>query len=171
MLDITQLMDHYRNIARSVWNTGFWSVKDLQNWDAWDRFERVKKILFTALVVAQLEDIGCGYIDATGLTPNYQVVPSGTGLIPIMICRPREGDRNRYWDEPVREVSSLDVQLRFLDYFDWNYMGYVDFQYYRVSIESFRSQPHLVGREALLEPQYARVVFKDDRTSKAGSGQ
>ncbi len=78
-----------------------------------------------------------------------------------MIQKPREGDRCNYWDDPVREVKASDVELHFLDYFDWNQMGYVDFQYYRVRIVTFALQPHLVGREALLEHQYARVFTAD----------
>jgi hypothetical protein len=36
-------------------------------------------------------------------------------------------------------------------------MNYIDFQYYRVRIVGFASQPHLVGREALLEHLHAKV--------------
>ena len=55
MREITNLFDHYRVVARSIWNTGFWSQQDLQTWDARDRFEQIKKLLFKALVAGQLE--------------------------------------------------------------------------------------------------------------------
>jgi len=76
-----------------------------------------------------------------------------------MIHKPREGTRNMYWDDPVREAKASDVTLHFQDYFDWNKMDYVDFQYYRVRTASFVSQPHLAGRGALLEHQYAKVFI------------
>jgi len=169
MQEITELMDHYRNVSRSLWNAGFWSVQELQNWDSHDLFEEIRKLLFNALVVAQLEkgDVCCNALDAAGHI--YQVIPSFSGPVPIMIQQPREGDRSKYWDDPVREVRASDVELHFLDYFDWNQMGYVDFQYYRVRIAAFASQPHLVGREALLEHRYARVFTADTQgTGDAG---
>lgn len=159
MRDITDLMDHYRVVARSVWNNGFWTEPELRNWDSWDHFEQTKRLLFKALVVARLEEGHC--CDVASLPYSiYQVVPATSGPAPILIHRPREGDRNRYWDDPVSEVGASDAELQFLDYFDWNPVGYIDFQYYRVHIATFVSQPHLVGREALLEHFHGRVFAK-----------
>ena len=44
-----------------------------------------------------------------------------------------------------------------MDYFDWNLLGCADFQYYRVRIAAFPSQPHLVGREALMDHLHVKV--------------
>src|SRR5438132_776668 len=123
MRDVTALMDHYRIIARSVWNTGFWSEQGLRTWDARDQFEQIKKLLFKALVVARLAEGHC--CDLWGLPdPTYRVVPLEPGPVPIMIHRPREGDRNRYWDDPVCKIKASDAELQFLDLFDWNNMDY-----------------------------------------------
>jgi len=163
MRDVTNLMDHYRIVARSVWNTGFWPDPELRNWDSWEQFEQIKKLLFNALVGGGLgENVGSG-LDAIAQEPTFRVVPSTSGRAPIMIHQPREGDRNWYWDDPVREVSATDLELHFLDYFDWDKMNYVDFQYYRVRIASFPSQLHLEGREALLDHQYAKVFSTSAR--------
>jgi hypothetical protein len=150
-------MDHYRNIARSVWNTGFWAQADLQTWDARDQFEQIKKLLFKALVIARLEKAHCCDLNSLSDDRKLQVVPTTGGSVPIMIQRPREGDRNCYWDDPLSEIKAEDAELHFLDYFDWNKMGYADFQYYRVRIAAFTGQPHLVGREALLDHLHAKV--------------
>ena len=160
MRDITDLLDHYRVVARSIWNTGFWSDPDLRNWDSWDQFEQIKRLLFKALVVARL---GEGHCCDLGSLPDhiYHVVPLEPGPVPVRIGRPREGDTNRYWDDPVGEVEASDVGLHFLDYFDWNCMAYVDFPYYLVRIVAFVPQPHLVGREALLECRHAKVLLAD----------
>jgi hypothetical protein len=151
MRDITAIMDHYRVVARSLWNTGFWAVPELRNWDARDSFAEVKKTLFEALVATNFPE---AELSKTGI----QVVPFGSG-VPIMIEQPRPGDQswNLYWDDPVDKISPSDAKLRYLDFFDWNDMAYADFHYYRVRIESFDAQLHLVGREALLEHQNARV--------------
>jgi hypothetical protein len=157
MRDITNLMDHYRIVARSIWNTGFWPDPELRNWDSWEQFEQIKKLLFIALVAGGLEEIGGPSDMATTSGPTIRVVPFPPERVPIMIHLPREGDRNWYWDDPVREVAATEAELHFLDYFDWDKMNYVDFRYYRVRIASFASRPHLLGREALLEHQHAKV--------------
>jgi hypothetical protein len=38
----------------------------------------------------------------------------------------------------------------------------VDFQYYRVKLAKFDGHPDVVGREALIERQYARVKFAEE---------
>lgn len=149
MREVTSVMDHYRSVVRSIWNEGFWTQQELRDWDSLDRFKEIRKLLFHALVVATLE--------AAVQAPTLQVVPLDSGPVPILIHRPREGDRNHYWDDPVRELKATEAELHFLDYFDWNEMDYIDFQYYRVRIVQFKPHPHLVGREALLEHQYAKV--------------
>jgi hypothetical protein len=174
MRDVTDLMDHYRVVARSTWNTAFWSQPDLQNWDSRDHFREIRKLLFNALVIARLH-AAYELPDALGAFQDcsLQVVPGGSSTVPIMIERPREGDQshNRYWDDPVNEIKASDAKLVFIDYFDWNEMGYIDFQYYKVRIVSFASHPHLVGREALLEHQNAIVVadvaLKEDTVARA----
>jgi hypothetical protein len=165
MRDITGLMDHYRSVARSIWNAGFWTQEELRNWDSIDRFRKIRNLLFDALVVARLDEEGACCKDlSTAPVPVLQVVPLDSGPIPILIHRPREGDRNYYWDDPVREIKAAEAKLRFLDYFDWNEMDNIDFQYYKVRIELFTPHPDLVGREALLEHQYAKVFVTDAPT-------
>ena len=156
MRDITNLFDHYRVVARSIWNTGFWSEPELQDWDSRDQFEQITRLLFKALVVARVEGGHC--CDLNSLPPDhtYHVVPF-SDLVPISIERPRDGDRNHYRDDPVNKVKATDVELHFLDYFDWAEMAYIDLQYYRVRIAAFPSQPHLVGRVALIEHLHAKV--------------
>ncbi len=136
---------------------GFWSEPDLRDWDSRDQFEQITRLLFKALVVARVERGHCCDLNSVSPDHSYRVVPSDPGPVPIMIERPREGDANHYWDDPVKEISSTDAELHFVDFFDWDRMDYIDFRYYRVRIAAFPSRPHLVGRDALLEHQYARV--------------
>ena len=164
MRDVTHFMDHYRVVARTLWNAGFWSQPYLQNWDSRDHFRQTRKLLFNALVMARLDETDEVCTDL-GAVPDrtLQVVPLDSATVPIRIQRPREGDQshNHYWDDPVKEIKASDAKLVFIDYFDWNEMGYIDFQYYKVRIVSFACQPHLVGREALLEHQNAKVFVPD----------
>jgi hypothetical protein len=157
MREITNLFDHYRVVARSIWNTGFWSQPDLQDWDSRDRFDQIKTLLFKALVVARVEEGHCCDLDTLAPDHAFHVVPLDPGPVPINIEQPRKGDANTYWDDPVKEIKATDAELHFIDYFDWDEMAYIDFQYYRVRIASFPLQAQLVGRNALLEHQYAKV--------------
>jgi hypothetical protein len=147
-------------MARSVWNDGFWPVIGLRNWDSRDHFEQIKELLFKALVIAPLEEGHCCDLCALGERVCH-VVPLAAGPVPIAIQRPREGDRNQYWDDATTEITAADAELHFLDYFDWNHMAPADFQYYRVRITAFPAQPHLIGREALLHRQYGRVLVEE----------
>lgn len=169
MRDVTELMDHYRIISRSIWNAGFWPVSGLRNWDSRDQFDQIKKLLFKSLVDARAaeEDDFCDL----GNVPEhlYRVIPAGSAPVPIMIHQPREGDRNRYWDDPISQISGSEAELHFIDYFDWNEMDYIDFQYYRVRIAAFPTQPHLVGREALLDHRYARVFVVGSASMKGAA--
>lgn len=161
MRDVTHLFEHYRITARQLWNSGFWSQADLRDWDTSDRFLTIRQLLFEALVLARVSGSGCGHLgsDDRSRLPFY-VVPQG--CVPIMIHRPRDGDQNWYWDDPVRQVDGSGAKLLFHDYFDWDLMSYLDFQYYRVRIVSFDSQPHLVGRQALIEHRNARVFVAEE---------
>lgn len=159
MRDITEIFDHYRIAARSIWNMAFWSEPELRNWDSWDQFERIKELLFKALVLARLGAENGSTEPQASAARIFYVAPRGS--VPVMISKPRAGDSNWYWDDPVRQIDASDAELHFLDYFDWDKMGYADFQYYRVRIAAFRAHPDLIGRDALIERINATVLVMD----------
>jgi hypothetical protein len=78
-----------------------------------------------------------------------------------MIARPTRESPRGLWDDPVNRVTAEQVEMHFLEFFDWNRLDYRDFQYYRVWIAGFNEQPHLVGREALMERQYVSVFLSN----------
>jgi hypothetical protein len=160
MKNVTPVLDHFRVTARSVWNSAFWPDPDFRNWNAAERFQEIQRILFDELVLTKLgrqwplEDIFSKPI------PFLHVVPASP-RVTVMIEKPRPNDRNRYWDDPVRSLTQGEAELHFQQYFDWNQMDYQDFLYYRAAIVAFDAQPHLVGREALIERQYGAVWLAD----------
>ena len=90
--------------------------------------------------------------------PFFEVcIPNSEHGVPISINRthPASG----YWDNPVKVVKPGDADLRFAGFFDWDELGWKDFEFCRVVIAGFPSQPHLVGRLALIAPQYVEVMF------------
>src|SRR5262245_33409722 len=161
--DVTSLMLRYREASRHVWNSFLRSESRLQGPGIHD-WEALKQILFTALV---LRNCGHDRCAAALLAPDrygfswikpivhLHVVPVTD--VPVMISRdatPHCG----YWDHPIKRVSPNDVDLRFIDFFDFDQSGYIDFQYYLVSIESSSKYPNLQGHRALIEILNARVL-------------
>ena len=93
--------------------------------------------------------------------PYLRVVPGND--VPIMISR--EDRASTYWDDPVNRAKGGEIDLRFVNFFDWDNYSDVDYQFYRVLIAGFPSQSHLVGREALLEVSHARVLYEADEAA------
>jgi hypothetical protein len=153
MRDVTEIVDHYRITARSLWNTAFWTVSDLRTPEAREQFDEINLMLFDGLVLARLEQ----QLERAQLfrspMPFLRVTPSSQ-TVPILI-----NERPGCWDHPVNSVDSDKVEMHFIEFFDWNQFDYVDFQYYRVKIAKLDGHPDVVGREALIERQYARVKF------------
>ena len=164
MRDVTGIFDHYRVSVRSIWNTAFWPDSDLRDWDSVEQYQSIEKILFGALVLFKLdrempvEDLFRKPI------PFFSVTPA-TLSVPIMIQCPRPEAPLGCWDDPVDRVYDGKVEMHFLAFFDWNCLDYRDLQYYRVLIARFDQQPHLVGREALVERQYVKVLLANDAGS------
>lgn len=159
MTEITQLMNTYRECSRNLWNTYF-SSREF-TWDLHSEFESIRKLLFEALVLHELdwyED--CSEHDIVP-PPVLRVVP-GTTSVPILINRPSEGGAG-YWDqEKDMSVGERDVQLTFLDYFDYSQYPVKDFHFYRCKILQFPQHAKYEGREALVEVSDAKVVYDEE---------
>jgi hypothetical protein len=154
MKDITQLMNTYRECSRNLWNAYF-SAREF-TWNLHSEYESIRKLLFEALVVYELDlDKECCAPD-TVPAPVLKVVPDGTS-VPILINRPSDGGAG-YWDqEKDMSVGDGDVQLEFLDYFDYSKYPVKDFRFYRCKILQFPSHANYEGREALVEVSDTKV--------------
>ena len=161
MEDVTHLFKTYRECVRHLWNTYYRPlVEPSQDWDLRDEFDDVARGIFSSLVLRPL-----GVIE-TQLSPEYTAVPRPLADfhvapivehgIPIKINRdlPASG----YWDHPISNVKSNEVELRLLRFFDFNKLGFRDYCYYEVLIQN-SAHPEIVGRVALIEVEYARVLF------------
>jgi hypothetical protein len=159
MKDITPLMNTYRECSRNLWNAYF-SLKEF-SWDLHDEYEDIRKLLFEALVLNELDVCKeCSEHDAVP-PAVLRVVPDATS-VPILINRPRDGGGG-YWDQEMDlRVGEADIQLAFLDYFDYSQYPVKDFQFYRCKILSFPSHAKYEGREALIEVSHAKI-FHDEQ--------
>jgi hypothetical protein len=163
MTDITSLMNTYRECARNLWNAYF-SSREF-TWDLHDEYENIRKLLFNALVVYELDsEIECCGI-GTALSPMLNVVPSAKS-VPILINRPSK-DGNGYWDQEMNmSVGTDDIRLMFLDYFDFSQFPVKDFKFYRCKILQFPKCIEYEGREALIEVSDAKIFHDAEANHK-----
>ena len=165
MLDITQRLNMYRECVRNLWNVHYFHswMKEEDIDDLVDEFENICTMIFSSLILNPLgaydykkskryrppqEAIGC-----------LEVVPLDSG-IPIDINR--EVKQSGYWDYPVEFVKQNDVRLTFIDCFDWGCYEFRDFAYYMVRIADSSLDSNLIGRDALIKTDHAKIYYTGD---------
>jgi len=154
-IDITELMNAYRECSRNLWNVYFSKRKDIG--DCLDVFGRIRELLFDSLVLSELSYEGEGEGEDIP-PPTLRVVPQERSL--ILIQRLSGSGEAGYWDqEKDMVVSPRDITLAFLYYFDFSEIPIMDFRYFRCRVLSFPSHPDYEGREALLEVAGAKVFY------------
>ncbi|HSF15220.1 MAG TPA: hypothetical protein VLK65_06675 [Vicinamibacteria bacterium] len=94
---------------------------------------------------------------------HLKVVPVSN--VPIMISRDLDG--GPYWDHPIDQLGPDIADLRFIDFFDFEESGYLDFKYYRVRVQSSLRNAAPVGHHALLEVSYAKVLAEPPNKATA----
>jgi hypothetical protein len=150
MGDVTVVLDAYRECVRHVWNAYFGAAaRATMDWNAVDDFGIASTHLFRALVLRKLGlETRCSYsVDETRQEPpgslRIELDPCGE----ILINRERSSG---YWDHPLTNVKKGELELAFLDYFDWSVTDHRDFAYYRVRIVGSVQHPEVVGKDALV---------------------
>ena len=139
-MDITELMNAYRECVRGIWNHTFRpTVEPNADFDAVDSFWVVRDVLFSEFVLRSL------------------------ALPPLR--RPSRSVRG-----PVKQVKVDGLSLAWVDFFDWDLFGYIDLQYHLVRIEACSEHPHIVGRAALIEAQYVTFRLVEDEEVGKGPG-
>ena len=157
MRDITDLMNSYRECSRNLWNVYF-SAKDYWS-ESTCAYGSIRKLLFQTLVLDELL-----YDDSLEPPPPpvLRIVPRWSV---ILINRPSE-DGNGYWDqEKDLAVGETDIQLEFVDYFDWSEYPLREFHFYRCKILKFPSHVEYEGRQALIEVLNCRVFHDEEAES------
>lgn len=165
--DITQRIHAYRECARHLWNTYFLTQlsDDVSHWDISDEFEDICSMLFSSLV---LNPIGATeHKKSPGYESNPQpllclhIVPiSDVGETSIHINREKMKAYG-YWDYSINGLSPLDIDLRFIDCFDFDKLGYKNFEYYMGRVVHSPTHLELIGRNALVRASCVRILFED----------
>jgi hypothetical protein len=169
MEDVTSRMNSFRECARHLWNVDFLPLVEeaRDRWELRDGFDDVCSLLFASLVVGPLgldfplsisRALAPDRTSGAPSLPWLRVVPNGPAGVPIMINRDPVSDVG-YWDHPLQRVSETDVDLRMVRWFDFDVLGFRDLRYYLVRIQG-AAEPGVIGRAALIECEYTRVIVK-----------
>lgn len=169
LVDITQLMNRYRECVRHLWNEYFWTDAETdKDWDLGDEYDQVAVELFSSLVLRKIgrDDVNLAL---------YRVVPRN----PLLFLRVEVDSRSQvminreidsgYWDHPLNFVEKDELDLRFISFFDWDDLGFRNFELYLARIHASDKHPELVGRNALLPAGQGIKVLHDEAFEETGT--
>jgi len=154
MIKATHIFAKYREAARHLRNS-FYVPSDNNDWDTVEDFDEVSVMLFKHLVLGEFQ-LPRGDFDWLAQPSSYFIVESSADDLPIMVNRDKQSG---YWDNPIRKVKKGDLKMHFIDYYDWDSMGQIDFRYYRIRIMESDKFPQVVGFDAFIETIYADVYY------------
>lgn len=159
-IDATDDFDRFRIALRHVWNSYIWSDRELRDWDMVDNFREIKLLMIERLLKEKLRR----RLDVDQSIPlNIFVVPSahsnvGPGHVAIRISETLNTQTSRDWNQPPDQISSRDMRLAFIDFFDWSWLSIWDLRYFLVEVAASDRYSGLVGRQALIEVNVTRVL-------------
>ena len=169
MKDITGSINNYRECVRNLWNTHFlYQVNEECIADAKDEFDDICSMLFSSLV---LKPIGCSLVEKAKAYQKIQgpinclrVTPVSESGLPIHVNR--ELPPSGYWDYPIGLIMPSDVDMRFIDCFDFGQYQFRDFEYYKVRIVASEIDTNLIGRDALIKAGHAKIYYDSEEQKR-----
>lgn len=162
--DCTELFILYREIARLVWNLGFWPNPKLREWDAVEIYREVAARLFEGMILLAL-----GYqgrvedTDTPGEVADFQVTAKQPE-VQLLVDKNRPENSTHFWGDPVVCLSSeaRSYQLQFVRFFDWDKLAPRDFRFLEVQIRRLDGKADLVGHHALVELEGCSIWLIND---------
>jgi hypothetical protein len=150
--DCTELFLRYREIARLVWNLGFWPDPHLRDVDFVLAYEEAMARLFEGMVLMRL---GYGervqeYPQGLGKPINFLVTVDTRGAN-LQVDKYEPGGPGHAWGPVVWLNPAHPYQLKFMAFFDWDQLAPRDYRVLEVLIERLDEYPDLVGRLAHIE--------------------
>lgn len=167
MLDVTNLIDEFRESVRHLWNGHFRTrstsgksdnQSPVPNWQLLDDFKQARNALFRAIVLDGICKDDCRESEL-GERMDYLVVQIVDDVtVPILVNR-SPTENHGYWDFPVNHVSANDIDMRLVDFFDFDSYGFVNLEYLLIQISASVVHPEIVGRFALIKAAHTRTFF------------
>jgi hypothetical protein len=91
---------------------------------------------------------------------SLQVAPDHRAL--LLVERPSGPRGAGYWDQERDLMAEPEeIELTFLDYFDFSQAPLKDFRYFLCRIHRFETRPEYEGRKALIEVLDAKVLHEE----------
>lgn len=149
--DCTQLFIQYREVARLVWNLGFWPDPELRTVVCLLAYQDAMARLFEGMILLRL-----GYGETVPDWPGGEGKPIKFGVTlkaraQLDVDEHLPDASSHIWGTPVVQVDPAACQLRFMSFFDWDRLAPRDYRWLQVLIERFDERPELEGRLALVE--------------------
>jgi hypothetical protein len=151
--ECTELFLRYREIARIIWNLGFWPNPNLREWDCVEVYREAIARLFEGMIVHAIGYQGrIDHRGSPGEIADFRVTANRSN-VRLEVDKNSPEDPGHIWGNPVLLISSESqtYQLKFVRFFDWYELGNRDFRFLEVLIDRLDEKPELVGHHALIE--------------------
>lgn len=165
-------MLRYRDCCREIWNTycGF-GVKPNDDWNRRDLFCDMSVGLFRLLVLSPLTSNQkiCktpGYFEHPDCIKQIRVMPK-KAVTGIYVSR--EIGKASYWDFPVKRDTLDACDFCFIDFFDFDVQGKLEYAFYRVRIAGNSVCQEVIGHDALIKVDACDSVWieiQGDKTNE-----
>jgi hypothetical protein len=160
--DYTPLFIRYREVARLVWNLGFWPDPELRTVQSILAFEDAMARLFEGMILLH---VGCGgrverWPSGLGEPANFRIAINAPE-VELRVDRYLPGGSHE-WGTPTLKILPDSCSLRFHCFMNWDQSGPRDYRLIQVLIERFDERPDVVGRLALLELDKCEIWFDDE---------
>ena len=148
-VDCTQQFIHFREIARHVWNVGFWPDPELLEFASARSYDEAMARLFEGMVLRRL---GFGHRLNVTLCQSepvafYVKVSNAVGIAELQA----RSNIDPNWIVTPVKVGRGRYRLRFIDFFDWYWIWPRHYGLLDVLIEDFEERPDLVGRKGMID--------------------
>ena len=172
--NVTEDFQQYRLLLRHIWNSFFWADAEIRGWDLVDKFTEVRPALNDSLLMTKLRmkfDVDESKRFRLLVVPTARDADGNRGA-PIRISETAAASVSRDWNCPPNYIYESDAVLTFIEFFDFGVCSYRDFRSLLVMIDASAKYPHLVGRQAIIDMDYAEVYISwEQQPGVAGGGQ
>jgi hypothetical protein len=160
--ECTPLFRQYREVARLVWNLGFWPDPELRAVACVLSYEDAMARLFEGMILLRL-----GYGDSVpewphGLGKPIKFAVTLKARAQLDVDRSLPDAPSHIWGDPVLQVEPGTCELRFMSFFDWDQVAPREYRWLVVLIERFDERPETVGHLALVEFDRCSILLAEE---------
>jgi hypothetical protein len=161
--DCTQFFLRYREVARLVWNLGFWPDPELREVACVLAYEEAMARLFEGMVLLRVGYGNRVQAWSHGLgEPVKFMIAVNSAYAELHVDSNLPQDASHIWGDPVVRLGLGSADLRFASFFDWYQLAPRDFRWLCVLIERLDERPDLVGHLALIELEKCTIWLAEE---------